>query len=621
MLLFLIAFVAGVLTVLAPCVLPLLPIIVGGSVSGGVNTKRAYTVALSLGLSVILFTLILKFSTAFIGVPQYAWEWFSGGVLILFGIVTLFPRIWDSIGLINKISRESNKAMSAGFMKQSFWGDVLVGAALGPVFSTCSPTYFVILATVLPASFFVGLVDLFAYTAGLVLMLLIVSLVGQRIVDKLGLAADTHGWFRKSIGALFIVVGVLVFLGAEKNIESWLIDHVYDITTIEQTLLQARANDMPILMPDTKETADAAVSTAQSPDAAKTTSGEEESAGPTKSQQMATLISVAQKTARYPKAPEITKPDGYVNTGGKPITIAEFKGKKVVLIDFWTYSCINCQRTLPYLKTWDEKYRDQGLETIGIHTPEFAFERVQSNVEDAVQKFGLKYPSVLDNNYGTWNAFGNSYWPRKYLIDIDGFVVYDHAGEGDYDETEKEIQKALAERAARLGAQLPDTSISVPEGMTSVDTRAVGSPEIYFGSARNEYFANGSRGRSGIQTLTLPTTVLPNALYFGGSWNIQPQYAESVEGSQFEYRYRAKAVYFVGGTADGNEMDIEVQRDGKPLDQSYAGKDIIFRDGKSYVRVSRNTLYKVIEDSSYGEHTLLFIVPAKGLQAYTFTFG
>src|SRR4051812_16590858 len=185
MLLFLIAFIAGVLTVLAPCVLPLLPVIVGGSVSGGVNRARAYTVSLSLGVSVILFTLLLKASTAFIGVPQYAWMWFSGSVLILFGIITLLPQIWDKIGLVNTVSRESNKAMSAGFMRQTFWGDIVVGAALGPIFSTCSPTYFVILATVLPASFAVGFLDLLAYTFGLVLMLLFVSLVGQKIVDRL----------------------------------------------------------------------------------------------------------------------------------------------------------------------------------------------------------------------------------------------------------------------------------------------------------------------------------------------------------------------------------------------------------------------------------------------------
>ena len=607
MLLFLIAFIAGVLTVLAPCVLPLLPVIVGGSVSGGVNKVRAYTVAFSLGASVILFTLLLKFSTVFVNIPQYAYEWFSGGVLILFGIVTLFPQIWDSIGLVNTVNRESNKLMSAGFMRQSFWGDVLVGAALGPVFSTCSPTYFVILATVLPASFAVGFIDLLAYTFGLVLMLLIVSLVGQKIVDKLGIAADPRGWFRKIIGVLFVVVGVLVFSGMERPIEAWLISNVYDITRIEQQLLQLRGENsgpMPTLLQEGYASSTSATTNAE-------------------------LISVAQKSLRYPKAPEITSADGYINTGGKPITIGEFKGKKVVLIDFWTYSCINCQRTLPYLKQWYEKHHDQGLEIIGVHTPEFAFEHKLANVQNAVDGFGLKYPSVLDNNYGTWNAFGNSYWPRKYLIDIDGFIVYDHSGEGNYDETERAIQAALAERAKRLGAPMPISGVAAPAEAVVVDNRQLGSPETYFGSSRNEFFGSGTPGVGGVQTFTEPQTVLPNTLYLTGTWNINPEYAETVSSvgtdsagsDRIEYRYRAKNVYLVAGSGSEKDIEVEVLRDSKPLDKSVAGKDVVFKDGKSYVKIQANKLYHIVGDVVYGDHLLEFIISSPGLEVYTFTFG
>src|SRR3989344_6905350 len=140
------------------------------------------------------------------------------------------------------------------------------------------------------------------------------------------------------------------------------------------------------------------------------------------------------KAKQYVSAKEISTPDGFINTDA--ISIANLIGKNVILIDFWTYSCINCQRTLPYLNAWYEKYADQGLEIIGIHTPEFDFEKEYANVEKAIEKFGIKYPVVLDNDYSTWQAYKNQYWPRKYLIDIDGFVVYDHIGEGGYDETE-----------------------------------------------------------------------------------------------------------------------------------------------------------------------------------------
>ena len=151
---------------------------------------------------------------------------------------------------------------------------------------------------------------------------------------------------------------------------------------------------------------------------------------------MKTACRQQEKSKRYSVAKEITTPDGFINTDGKPVTIGEFVGKKVVLLDIWTYSCINCQRTTPYLNAWYEKYKDDGLVIIGLHTPEFEFEKVYQNVLDATNRLGIKYPVVLDNDYSTWNAYQNRFWPRKYLIDIDGFVVYDHIGEGAYEETE-----------------------------------------------------------------------------------------------------------------------------------------------------------------------------------------
>jgi thiol-disulfide isomerase/thioredoxin len=161
-------------------------------------------------------------------------------------------------------------------------------------------------------------------------------------------------------------------------------------------------------------------------------------------------IDKEKKSKIYKAAKEITSPDGFINTESQSITIGEFVGKKVVLIDFWTYSCINCQRTLPYLNKWYEKYKNEGLEIIGIHTPEFEFEKKYDNVKKATEKFGIKFPVVLDNDFSTWRAYQNNYWPRKYLIDIDGYIIYDHIGEGAYEETEQKIKAALSERAIIL---------------------------------------------------------------------------------------------------------------------------------------------------------------------------
>ncbi|MBI2610981.1 redoxin family protein, partial [Candidatus Kaiserbacteria bacterium] len=540
MVLLIISFVAGVLTVLAPCVLPLLPVIVGGSLAGG-SRRRAYIICASLGVSIILFTLLLKATTVLLGVPQWVWQWVSGGILLAFGITMVFPRLWDSLPFVGVLNRRSNALLSLGYQKNSLAGDALIGAALGPVFASCSPTYFVILATVLPASFLMGLVDLLAYALGLSGFLLIIALAGQKLVDRLNITIEPGGWFRRSIGALFILVGVLVATGAMARVEVWLLDRgFFDITRIEQRLLGA---------PE----------------------------GMNSPQEAAEMLSEEAKALMYPKAPELVSPDGYINTprlpSGQagPITIGEFRGKSPVLIDIWTYSCINCQRTLPYLRTWYDKYEKDGLVIIGVHTPEFAFEKVLSNVQNAVREFGLEYPIVLDNEYQTWNAFGNRFWPRKYLIDIDGYIVYDHAGEGDYEGAERAIQKVLAERAKRLDTEMPLQAIASPSDAMPVDFSQVRSPEVYFGSDRNELLGNGSRFAEVLQTLELPGKLFANTLYLGGTWDIQPEYARAERGSQIRFIYSAKNVYMVASA--GEPVRLRVTRGGKPLGEE-RGADV-----------------------------------------------
>src|SRR3989344_8715003 len=274
---------------------------------------------------------------------------------------------------------------------------------------------------------------------------------------------------------------------------------------------------------------------------------------------------------------EIANPSGFVNTGlnpggtGKSITIGELVGKKVVLVDFLTYSCINCQRTFPYLNAWYAAYKEQGLEIVGIHTPEFAFEKNIENVREAMRRFGILYPIVLDNDYATWRAYGNRYWPRKYLIDIHGTIVYDHIGEGAYEETEMKIRELLEERAVMLGK----SNVGMDEKLTTpgvpIEKNVAQSPETYFGSLRNEYFANGVAGRSGKQTFSLPQTPMNDALYLGGVWDITPEYAESVSDASLVYTYTAKEVYIVADAATA--IEVEVTQDGKPVGIS-GGADV-----------------------------------------------
>lgn len=238
MTLLLISFVAGLLTVLAPCVLPLLPVIIGSSV-GARSKATPYIVIGSLALSILTFTYLLKASTALIDIPPYVWSYLSGGILFGFGLTLLFPTLWEHLPFINKGSVGANKLLGAGYQKKSIWGDVLMGAALGPVFSTCSPTYFVILATVLPASFLVGTLYLLAYLLGLVTVLVLIAFLGQRVTARLSSASDSRGWFKRAIGALFILLGILIITGNDKKFESWVLDQgiIDGVLQIEQGLL------------------------------------------------------------------------------------------------------------------------------------------------------------------------------------------------------------------------------------------------------------------------------------------------------------------------------------------------------------------------------------------------
>jgi len=322
-----------------------------------------------------------------------------------------------------------------------------------------------------------------------------------------------------------------------------------------------------------------------------------------------------QKAATLPSGQELVGIQGYINTD--KFKLADLVGKKVILVDFWTYSCINCLRTLPYLNAWYQKYKDKGLVIVGVHTPEFEFEKNYDNVAKAVKDLGIHYPVVLDSNRTTWDAYHNLYWPHEYLIDIDGFIVHDKIGEGDYDATERAIQKALAERGAVLGIkEAIDTSVAAPKDMIPMDNSRIGSPETYFGADRNQFLGNGTSGSAGTQTLSLPKNIDASTLYLDGTWKFDAEFAQSVSNTaKIVFKYTAKNVYFVGSAPEG--VRIKVTRDGKPLG-SEAGADV---DQEGSVLIKANRLYKLIQGSDYGEHTIEIEVTSPGFQAFTFTFG
>lgn len=570
MVLLFISFIAGVLTVLAPCILPLLPVIIGHSITDTTPSKRRlFVVVGSLGISIILFTLILKASSLLINIPQDFWKWISGSIIFFFGLTMLFPKLWEQFSFANNLSIKSNQVLTKGYQKNNIWGDVIIGASLGPIFSACSPTYFVILATVLPVSFFLGIIYLLVYVLGLATALIGIALLGQKIMMRVEKVSDPRGWFKKIFGVIFILVAIGIVSGYDKKLQIGLLDAGFiDVTKIEQKLLDQN-NKLDIV--DNEKN----------------------------------FLTIKEKAEKYNIAPDISSPDGFINTNNLPITISEFKGKKVVLLDIWTYSCINCQRTLPYLNKWHTEYENDGLVIIGLHTPEFGFEKIKSNVEKAVKDFNIKYPVVLDNDFSTWQAYGNQYWPRKYLIDIDGYIVYDHAGEGKYEETEKAIIKALKERADRIDNKIEiSENISNPKDVIVVNSEMIKSEETYFGSDRNGFFYNGEKGINGEQTLSIPKDIVPNRLYLGGVWDINPEYAENKNEASIIFNYEAKNVYITAGSKEG--VEVEVYQD-----------DILVKK----VKILNETLYSLIEDKDYGKHKLRILIPKSGLKAFTFTFG
>lgn len=323
--------------------------------------------------------------------------------------------------------------------------------------------------------------------------------------------------------------------------------------------------------------------------------------------------------SQFRKAPEFKGITSYINTN--QTKLSDLKGK-VVLVDFWTYSCINCIRTLPYLVDWNQKYSDKGLVIVGVHSPEFEFEKNIDNVKQAVARFGIKYPVLLDNDHETWNAFQNSYWPRKYLVDSDGYIRYDHIGEGGYAETENAIKSLLAERSNQQGLEISNlnqTKLIVPSA-PSVDFNQIKSPELYFGYQYARAQLGNVQGFNPEKTVnyTLPGSNLEsNVIYLQGLWKNNPDSMELVgSNGKIMLGYSAKSINIVAG----GKGEAIVKEDGKgnQTNNTFKGNDV---DSEGMLTVDGQRLYNIADHTNYGNHQIEIAARGPGFKVYTFTFG
>ena len=357
--------------------------------------------------------------------------------------------------------------------------------------------------------------------------------------------------------------------------------------------------------------------------------------------------------SKFREAPNFKRVAGYINTNdSKPLNLQDLKGN-VVLVDFWTYSCINCIRTIPYLNDWYEKYTGKGLTIVGVHTPEFEFEKNFNNVKSAVDKFHIKYPVLQDNDKGTWNAYENNYWPRKYIVDTEGNIRYDHIGEGAYSETEKVIQYLLAERAAKMGkTEITFSNTSVPavsagDGNSQASKRdfsKIQTPEIYLGYqlARDRLGNTENFQPDRTVSYTIPhnlnnTNFKPNIVYLEGQWKNKPDNIElQSEMGRIVLNYSAKSVNIVAGGPVGATGRVSVDNFTNILDRPISfpssssstslqkvkeelGTDI--SNVTSQFSIDSQRFYNLINSNEYGQHVVTVDVRGKGFQLYTFTFG
>jgi cytochrome c biogenesis protein CcdA/thiol-disulfide isomerase/thioredoxin len=588
------ALLAGAGTALSPCVLPVLPALLSAGAVGG----RRRPLGIVLGLSITFTITVVGVANVVdgVGLGSEPLRDLAIAVLLAFGLSLLVPSV--SARLEAPLSRLARFGPRSG--GDGFASGVLVGGALGFVYAPCAGP---ILAAVISVSAASGrTVSLaLAYALGSALVLLALSLGGRRLLGRVRRAGRGPA-VQRALGVIMILTAGAILTNLDVNFDQFVAQNIPDVNIT--AALECSSAVTGRLHEITGRHARFAPANGSSPCQGSATPLH--TAAPGASQ--ASLLRIAHTLRALGRAPEFKDTQRWFNTpGGRPEQLASLRGR-VVLVDFWTYTCINCIRTLPYLKAWDSAYRPAGLTIVGVETPEFDFERDAANVANAINQFGLRYPVVQDNNMGTWNAYGNQYWPADYLIDASGQVRYASFGEGDYDKTETAIRALLAEAGAPVGGRSHPRGVIVPSQQAT--------PETYLGTARAQGWIDGPR--AGTYDYGAPVTgaLRLNDFAFSGAWSISAQPALAGAGAGIDVEFQAKNVYLVLSSSGGRPLPVHVLLDGRPIGAAAAGADV----HSSVVTVRGQRLYSLVSLPRNGRHHLSLHFAA-GISGYAFTFG
>jgi cytochrome c biogenesis protein CcdA/thiol-disulfide isomerase/thioredoxin len=542
-----VGFVAGLVTALSPCVLPVLPIVLAGGASGG--RRRPYAIIAGLVASFTIFTLAAAALLDALGLPRDFLRNLAIALLFLVAATLVSPRL---AYLVERpfyfLTRR--RVGDAG-------GGLVLGLGLGLVFVPCAGPVLAAIS-VLAANREVGAQAValtLAYAVGAAVPLLAIALGGRRIAAPL-----RASWVRPALGGVVAVTALAIALGADRRFQTAVPGYT---KAVQERVERSAAAERELAR---------LTGSPRTPRRAET------------------------ELADYGAAPDLREIAAWINTpGGRPVSLRTLRGK-VVLIDFWTYSCVNCLRTLPYLKAWDTAYRGDGLAIVGVHTPEFAFEHELGNVRRAVRELGIRYAVAVDNDYGTWNAWGNRYWPAKYFVDRRGHVRFAHFGEGEYERSEQVIRRLLAE-----GGAAPDQTAAV-RGADAPSGAPV-TPETYLGYERLDRYAGSPIRSDRIARYRFPSAPLPrNHLAYAGPWRVEGErIVASGVGARLRLSFNARDVHLVLGGRGSVDVSVDGRR-------------------RRTVNVTEDRLYTLVRLPTVRDG-LLELGFSPGVEAYAFTFG